>query len=69
MSIELSQVATTSGATLGLRSGVARELNAVFAIAWREVLRAVKSPISIAVTLICPVIFLGILGGSLPCGP
>jgi ABC-2 type transport system permease protein len=49
----------------GLRSGLARELNAVFAIAWREVLRAIKSPVSLAVTIVFPVIFMGILGGSI----
>ena len=47
------------GATLG------REVNATFAIAWREILRAVKSPASIAFTIIFPVLFIGILGGSI----
>jgi ABC-2 type transport system permease protein len=42
-----------------------RELNAVFAIAWREILRAVKSPLSIAFTIIFPILFIGILGGSI----
>ena len=49
----------------GLRSTAARELNAVFAIAWREVLRAIKSPISLAITIVFPIIFMGILGGSI----
>ena len=49
----------------GLRSRFAREANATFAIAWREILRAVKSPLSIAFTVIFPVIFIGILGGSI----
>jgi ABC-2 type transport system permease protein len=44
---------------------VAREVNATFAIAWREILRAVKSPLSIAFTIIFPVLFIGILGGSI----
>ena len=43
----------------------AREVNATFAIAWREILRAIKSPVSIAFTVIFPVIFIGILGGSI----
>ena len=43
----------------------AREANATFAIAWREVLRAVKSPLSLAFTVIFPVLFIGILGGSI----
>jgi ABC-2 type transport system permease protein len=47
------------------RSTVGREVNAVVAIAWREILRAVKSPVSIAVTVIFPVLFIGILGGSI----
>ena len=42
-----------------------REANAVFAIAWREVLRAVKSPLSIAFTVIFPILFIGVLGGSI----
>ncbi len=60
--------ATTAPTTVtrtGITSRVAREVNATFAIAWREVLRAVKSPLSIAFTVIFPVIFIGILGGSI----
>jgi ABC-2 type transport system permease protein len=62
---------TTTAATVraparpGIRSRLAREANATFAIAWREILRAVKSPLSIAFTVIFPVIFIGILGGSI----
>ncbi len=52
-------VSGTAGATL------AREANAVFAIAWRELLRAVKSPLSIAFTIFFPVLFIGVLGGSI----
>ena len=60
--------ATVVPATLarpGIRSRFAREVNATFAIAWREILRAVKSPLSIAFTVIFPVIFIGIMGGSI----
>ena len=54
------------GAVSGTRrASVARDLNAVFAIAWREILRAVKSPLSIAFTVIFPILFIGILGGSI----
>jgi ABC-2 type transport system permease protein len=62
---------TTTAATVfavdrpGIRSRLAREANATFAIAWREILRAIKSPVSIAFTVIFPVIFIGILGGSI----
>jgi ABC-2 type transport system permease protein len=56
------RVGTVSG---GRRASVARDLNAVFAIAWREILRAVKSPLSIAFTVIFPILFIGILGGSI----
>jgi ABC-2 type transport system permease protein len=52
-------------ATAGPRSALAREVNATFAIAWREILRAVKSPGSLAFMVIFPVIFMGILGGSI----
>jgi ABC-2 type transport system permease protein len=54
-----SAVSGRFGPTLG------REINATFAIAWREVLRAIKSPASIAFTIIFPVLFIGVLGGSI----
>jgi ABC-2 type transport system permease protein len=58
--------ATRSGAVPAGRSAtMAREVNAVFAIAWREILRAVKSPASLAVTVLFPIIFMGVLGGSI----
>ena len=44
---------------------MAREMNATFAIAWREVLRAFKSPLSLAFTVIFPILFIGVLGGSI----
>jgi ABC-2 type transport system permease protein len=47
------------------RATATREMNAVFAIAWREVLRAFKSPLSIAFTVIFPILFIGVLGGSI----
>ena len=47
------------------RATMGREANATFAIAWREVLRAVKSPLSLAFTVIFPILFIGILGGSI----
>jgi ABC-2 type transport system permease protein len=50
---------------VGLQSRVLRELNAMFAIAWRDVLRAVKSPMSLGFTVIFPVILMGFLGGSI----
>lgn len=49
----------------GLSSRFAREANATFAIAWREVLRAIKSPSSLVFTIVFPVIFMGVLGGSI----
>ena len=47
------------------RATLSREFNATFAIAWREILRAVKSPLSLAFTVLFPIIFIGILGGSI----
>jgi ABC-2 type transport system permease protein len=44
---------------------IAREVNATFAIAWREILRAIKSPLSLAFTVIFPILFIGVLGGSI----
>ncbi|MBI3748137.1 MAG: ABC transporter permease [Chloroflexi bacterium] len=46
-------------------ASLAREVNATFAIAWREILRAIKSPASIGFTVLFPVIFMGITGGSI----
>ena len=71
MSTELRPAgAVATGPRAGAVSGsagatFAREANAVFAIAWREILRAVKSPLSIAFTIIFPVLFIGVLGGSI----
>jgi ABC-2 type transport system permease protein len=47
------------------RASIGRDVPAVFAIAWREILRAVKSPLSIAFTVVFPILFIGILGGSI----
>ncbi len=48
-----------------IRGRLVTEINATFAIAWREILRAVKSPASLAFTVIFPVLFIGVLGGSI----
>lgn len=42
-----------------------REGNAVIAIAAREITKSIKNPIYLAVSIIMPVIFMGIMGGSL----
>src|SRR5215471_19233663 len=55
----------TVAASPRIGSRLGREVNATFAIAWREILRAVKSPLSIAFTVIFPILFIGILGGSI----
>jgi ABC-2 type transport system permease protein len=52
-------------ADAGIRSGFLREANATIAIAWREVLSAIRNPVSVVFTVIIPVIFMGILGGSI----
>jgi len=49
----------------GGRSTVSREVNATFAIAWREVLRAIKSPVSLIITIVLPIILMGLLGGTI----
>ena len=54
-----------AAAPTAIRSRIVREANATFAIAWREVLRAVKSPSSLVFTIVFPVIFMGVLGGSI----
>lgn len=42
-----------------------RELNAITAIAFREFSRTFRSPVLLVVSLVFPILFLGILGGSL----
>lgn len=42
-----------------------RELNAITAIAFREFSRAFRSPVPFVVSLVFPILFLGILGGNL----
>lgn len=42
-----------------------REINALLAIAAREIMRLIKSPGAIIANMIFPMIFLGIMGGSL----
>jgi ABC-2 type transport system permease protein len=44
---------------------IGKEINAMVAIAAREVMRLVKSPGAIIANMIFPMIFLGIMGGSL----
>ena len=61
----LTATTGTDQAPAGIRSAALREANATFAIAWREILSAVRNPVSIVVTIIIPVIFMGILGGSI----
>jgi ABC-2 type transport system permease protein len=56
--------ATEAVATRHLGS-IAREVNATFAIAWREILRAFKSPLSLVFTVVFPILFIGVLGGSI----
>ena len=41
------------------------EANATFAVAWREVLRAIKSRQTIAINIIFPVLFMGIMDGMI----
>lgn len=60
-----ARVATVTTARSGIGGTLAREANATFAIAWREVLRAVKSPSSLIFTIVFPIIFMGVLGGSI----
>jgi ABC-2 type transport system permease protein len=54
-----------SAVGVGRGATIAREINGTFAIAWREILRAVKSPLSLAFTVIFPILFIGVLGGSI----
>lgn len=46
-------------------SGPTRELNAILTIAYRDLLKFLRDPSRLIGTLIFPVIFIGILGGSL----
>jgi ABC-2 type transport system permease protein len=49
----------------GITSRLARELNAIITIAARDIIVAFKSPAVVAMTLFMPLVFMGILGGSL----
>lgn len=48
-----------------MNSVAAKEINAVLAITAREITKAVKSPVLLIVSIIFPVIFIGLMGGSL----
>lgn len=50
---------------MAVTTGVAINANAVLAIAAREFVRFIRSPASLFISLFMPVIFLGLLGGSL----
>lgn len=46
-------------------SVISREFNAVAAIIGRELIRVIRNPVYIAISIIFPIIFIGILGGSM----
>lgn len=46
-------------------STVAKEFNAVVAIAARDIAKGIKSPVLLFVSILFPVIFIGIMGGNL----
>lgn len=46
-------------------SVISREVNAVTAIIGRELIRVIRNPVYIAISIIFPIIFIGILGGSM----
>ncbi|HET7627518.1 MAG TPA: ABC transporter permease [Bacillales bacterium] len=48
-----------------MMSTAAREINAVTAIAFRELFRTIKRPVLLSFSIIFPMIFIGILGGSM----
>lgn len=48
-----------------MMSGVAREMNAVVAITFREIVLALKSPFMIGYNILFPMIFVGMLGGGM----
>lgn len=48
-----------------MKSNAACEVNAVMAIAARDVVRVLKSPATLIFSLVFPLLFMGILGGSL----
>lgn len=46
-------------------STIAKETNAILAIISRDVTKGIKSPVLIIISIVIPMIFLGIMGGSL----
>ncbi|MDR1605296.1 MAG: ABC transporter permease, partial [Gracilibacteraceae bacterium] len=55
----------TAYAPPGRKFGLAREVNAVAAIAARDVALMLKSPGTLMMSLVMPIVFMGLLGGSL----
>lgn len=49
-------------------SGPVREINAILTIAYRDMLRFLRDPSRLIGTLILPIIFVGVLGGSFQAG-
>ena len=66
MAASAARTASDAGARPALRaSRLVLEANATFAVAWREVLRAIKSRQMIAINIIFPVLFMGLMGGMI----
>jgi ABC-2 type transport system permease protein len=73
MTAQVRDAAYAAATAAGARSIDARprasrlilEANATFAVAWREVLRAIKSRQMIAINIIFPVLFMGLMGGMI----
>ncbi len=61
----MSSVTMTAGAVRPLTSRFARELNAVVAVAARDITITLKSPGTLVLSLVMPLLMMGMIGGNL----
>jgi ABC-2 type transport system permease protein len=61
----MSSVALAAGSVRPRMSRVARELNATVAVAARDITITVKSPATIGLSLVMPLLMMGLIGGNL----
>jgi ABC-2 type transport system permease protein len=61
----MSTITLTAGTVRPITSRVARELNAVVAVAARDITITLKSPATLVMSLVMPLLMMGMIGGNL----
>ncbi|MBN9104565.1 MAG: ABC transporter permease [Propionibacteriaceae bacterium] len=61
----MSSITLTAGAVRPITSRAARELNAVVAVAARDITITLKSPATLVMSLVMPLLMMGMIGGNL----